>query len=321
MATKLLHRRSGTAGDVPSTSQLALGELAINTADGFIYIKKDDGANPEEVYRFRGEPLSEVAVTDNQFTGDGSTTTFTLSRIPEDEQFVFVTINGVLQHTSAYSMSNADVVFSEAPDTGDDIEARVISIRSSALELRDYKSYIYSITADTTTISGNDDNGDPLTYDIGFVEVYYNGAKLVPGSDFTATTGTSITLGDTVTTGDTIEVISLGKASFVDNDVLAPIAASLSTTNQQLVDKFDLNDYRSVKYFVQMTNGTDYHVTEVVIMHDGTDVYISEYGTMYTTSSLGTVTADINSNFVRLLVTPSNSTTTSVKGHRTLVTV
>lgn len=321
MATKLLHRKSGTAGHVPSTNQLALGEIAINTADGFIYLKKDDGSNPEEVYRLRGEPLSEVAVIDNQFTGDGSTTSFTLSRLPEAEEFVFVTINGVLQHTNAYSMANAILTFSEAPDTGDEIEARVISVRSSALELRDYKSYVYSITADTTTISGNDDDGDPLTYDLGFVEVYYNGAKLVPGSDFTASDGSSITLGDTVTAGDTIEVISLGKASFVDNDVLAPIAATLSTTSQQLVDRFSLSNYRSVKYFVQMTNGTDYHVTEVVIMHDGTNVYISEYGTMYSNSSLGTLTADISGDYVRLLATPTNSTTTSVKGHRTLVTV
>ena len=321
MATKLLHRKSGTAGHVPSTNQLALGEIAINTADGFIYLKKDDGSNPEEVYRLRGEPLSEVAVIDNQFTGDGSTTSFTLSRLPEAEEFVFVTINGVLQHTNAYSMANAVLTFSEAPGSGDEIEARVISIRSSALELRDYKSYVFSITADTTVISGNDDQGYPLAYDLGFVEVYYNGAKLVPGSDFTASNGTSITLGDIVTAGDTIEVISLGKASFVDNDVLAPIAATLSTTNQQLVDRFSLEDYRSVKYFVQMTNGTDYHVTEVVILHDGTNVYVSEYGTMYTNSSLGTLTADISGNYVRLLATPTNSTTTSVKGHRTLVTV
>ena len=321
MATKLQHRRSSNAGDVPATNQLELGEIAINTADGFLYIKKDDGSNPEEIYRLRGEPLSEVAVVDNQFTGDGSTTQFTLSRLPEAEEFVFVTINGVLQHTSAYSMVNAVLTFSEAPDINDEIEARVISIRSSALELRDYKSYVYTITADTTVIDGNDNDGDPLTYDLGFVEVYYNGAKLVPGADFTANNGSSITLGDTVTAGDTIEVISLGKASFVDNDVLAPIAATLATTNEQLIDRFSLTNYRSVKYFVQMTNGTDYHVTEVVIMHDDTNVYISEYGTMYSNASLGTLSADISGDYVRLLATPTNSTTTSVKGHRTLVTV
>lgn len=36
-------RRSATSGNVPTTAQLALGELAINTYDGKLYLKKDDG--------------------------------------------------------------------------------------------------------------------------------------------------------------------------------------------------------------------------------------------------------------------------------------
>jgi hypothetical protein len=33
------------------------------------------------------------------------------------------------------------------------------------------------------------------TYDTGYIDVYLNGVKLVAGTDFTATNGTSITLG------------------------------------------------------------------------------------------------------------------------------
>lgn len=320
MATKLQHRRSGTAGDVPSTSALVLGEIAINTADGFLYIKTDDGTNTA-IKRFRGESLNDIAVYNDVFTGDGSTTAFTLSISPEDDHFVFVTINGVQQHIDAYSLSNTTLTFSEAPDSGDDIEARTFKISPNSVVIRDYATYIYSITSDTTSISGADDNGDTLAYDLGKVEVYYNGARLVVGSDFTATDGTTITLGDTVTSGDTIEVVSLSKASFVDNTALGPIAASLSTTNQQLIDKFEKEDYTTAKYLVQMKNGSDIHVTEVLLMHDGTDINITEYGTMYTNGSLGTVTADYSGNYVRLLVTPTNATTTSVKGHRLMVTV
>ena len=36
-------KRSATAGNVPTTAQLDLGEVAINTADGKIFFKKDDG--------------------------------------------------------------------------------------------------------------------------------------------------------------------------------------------------------------------------------------------------------------------------------------
>lgn len=319
MATVLTHKKSSTSGHVPSTNQLALGELAINTVDGYIYLKVDDGVT-EEIRRIRGTSLTEVSILNDTFTGDGSTTAFNLSGYAPSDQFSFVTINGISQHVDAYSINGGVLTFSEAPDTSDEIEVRTFDLNSTQVQIRDYASYVYTISSDTTSISGADDNGDTLVYDLEKVEVYYNGAKLVPGSDFTASDGSTITLGDTVTTGDTIEVVSLSKASFIDTQTFKPFSTDASTTSQQLVDKFEVDDYRSAKYLVQMTNGTDYHVTEVLLMHDGTDTYITEYGTMYTNNSLGTISADIINNFVRLLVTPANTSTTTVKGHRITVT-
>lgn len=40
MAQTILLRRSATSGNIPTTAQLSLGEVAINTADGKMYIKK-----------------------------------------------------------------------------------------------------------------------------------------------------------------------------------------------------------------------------------------------------------------------------------------
>jgi hypothetical protein len=45
MSNKIILKRSATSGKVPTTSQLDLGEIAINTFDGKIYIKKDNGAS------------------------------------------------------------------------------------------------------------------------------------------------------------------------------------------------------------------------------------------------------------------------------------
>ena len=44
MADKILHKRSGTPSAVPSAASLELGELALNTADGRAFMKKNDGA-------------------------------------------------------------------------------------------------------------------------------------------------------------------------------------------------------------------------------------------------------------------------------------
>ena len=43
MANQIILKRSSTPAKVPTTAQLALGEIAINTYDGRIFIKKDDG--------------------------------------------------------------------------------------------------------------------------------------------------------------------------------------------------------------------------------------------------------------------------------------
>ena len=43
MANQIILKRSSTAGKAPLVAQLALGEIAINTHDGKIYIKKDNG--------------------------------------------------------------------------------------------------------------------------------------------------------------------------------------------------------------------------------------------------------------------------------------
>jgi len=44
MSTNIKLKRSSVAGNVPTTSQLSLGELAINTADGAVYSKKSDNS-------------------------------------------------------------------------------------------------------------------------------------------------------------------------------------------------------------------------------------------------------------------------------------
>lgn len=43
MANTIQHKRSSTAGSVPSASDLADGELVLNTADGEVFLKKADG--------------------------------------------------------------------------------------------------------------------------------------------------------------------------------------------------------------------------------------------------------------------------------------
>ena len=49
----------------------------------------------------------------------------------------------------------------------------------------------------------------PITYDVGFVDVYLNGVKLA-GADFTASNGTSVILDTAAATGDTVDMVAFG---------------------------------------------------------------------------------------------------------------
>jgi hypothetical protein len=56
-------------------------------------------------------------------TGDGSDTTLALTNAPVNENATFVTIDGVTQHKSTYSVSGTTLTFSTAPPTGSAVEA------------------------------------------------------------------------------------------------------------------------------------------------------------------------------------------------------
>jgi hypothetical protein len=68
----------------------------------------------------------------------------------------------------------------------------------------------YTATASQTTFTGADDNGNTLGYDAGFLDVYLNGIRLVNGSDFTASSGSSIVLTTGASASDILEVVAFG---------------------------------------------------------------------------------------------------------------
>ena len=315
-------KRSAVAGKVPTTAGLELGELAFNTYDGRMYAKKSVGGT-ESIVTFSGSPASESTVYLYTATGDNTTVDFVLPTIPVSEQNVFVYLNGVLQHTSEFSLVSGNTLrfLTGAPLTSDDIEVRVIAPESASVVVRDYQQYVYSGLSSASQVTGADDNNLTLSYDIGKVEVYANGVRLVDGSDYAATNGTSIVFQGSQTITGTVEVVSLSRASFADHDSLKPVSTSFSaTTANQVADTFPAQSYRTAKYLVQMTSGSNYHATEVLLIHDGTTVYMTEFGTIFTNASLGTIDGDINSGSVRLLVTPAN-TSTQVKIQRLTVGV
>lgn len=87
------------------------------------------------------------------------------------------------------------------------------------------------------------------------------------------------------------------------------VSTSNNSTNQ-LLDYFSTSNYRSVKYQVQVTSSTDYQISEISLIHDGTNSYLTEYGLITTSGTLISYDTDISGGNARLLMNPVNNINT-----------
>ena len=68
--------------------------------------------------------------------------------------------------------------------------------------------YVYQATAGQTSFSGSDADSKVLAYtDSLYMDVYQNGVLLKPGSDYTATTGTTVVLVTGASLNDVVEMV------------------------------------------------------------------------------------------------------------------
>ena len=84
--------------------------------------------------------------------------------------------------------------------------------------------FTYTASANQTTFTGSDNNGNTLAYDAGFVDVYLNGVKMVNGTDVTVTSGNSVVLASGANASDTVDIVGFGTFN------VASIAASSITS-------------------------------------------------------------------------------------------
>ena len=115
-----------------------------------------------------------------------------------------------------------------------------------------------------------------------------------------STTGTGLSVGN----ASVSYFLTVGSLNVTTNTV------TTSGTGQVVLDKFPATDLASAKYFVQVSSSGNYHTTEMVLVQDATNVWITEYGSIQTGPSLGSFSADISSGSVRLLFTAVNATNT-----------
>ena len=81
--------------------------------------------------------------------------------------------------------------------------------------LGEAERFIFTASGSETSITA-DDNGVLINYVVNQLSLYLNGVKLVLGTDFTATDGSTITGLAALAAGDVVEVIALSTFSPAD---------------------------------------------------------------------------------------------------------
>lgn len=149
----------------------------------------------------------------DQFSGNGSTTAFTLTYAPASTTSIIVAISGVVQNPNLYSVIGTTITFSPAPPTGTN-NISVLYLGLPVIGVSSPGNTAYFSSTSFTATGGQTTFTPSGSYQVGFINVIRNGSQLAP-ADYTATNGTTVTLLNACTAGDivVIEVYTLTSIS------------------------------------------------------------------------------------------------------------
>jgi hypothetical protein len=117
------------------------------------------------------------------------------------------------------------------------------------------------------------------------------------------------TFGANISTGTTSSNVALsvlnsgGVAYYGMGNILVDVGTAT-------LHSFEAARYRSAKYYVQISNFAlgEFETSEILVIHDGTTAYKTQYGKIYTgASSLGTVGVSLSSGYVNLTFTGASA--------------
>lgn len=99
----------------------------------------------------------------------------------------------------------------------------------------------------------------------------------------------------------------------VNNMQAAYTKTGITGSSNVNLDKFDSTLYTTAKYLIQVKDGSSIHSTEILLIQDGTDAYITEYAILTNTGELGVFDAVVSGGFVTLKFVPTGATAMTIQ--------
>ena len=208
--------------------------------------------------------LSSFEVSDNKidnFTGDASTTDFTMSKSPPDARNILVTLDGVVQYpsdastTRAYSITENTISFASAPASGVAIQVRHLGFAGGAAGSNAVDTVFGRIGNVVLT------NSDDIT-------VRNVTAGLVTATSFTGNV-----------TGDVAGNITGAAATFTGNVTIGGVLTYQDVTN---IDALGIGTFREGIFLPDTKKielGNSAGSGDLQIYHDGNNSILKDNGT------------------------------------------
>jgi hypothetical protein len=254
MSDKILHKRSLTSGSIPSTESLEYGELAINVADGAIYLKKSGST---------GDTIESVITTNTVTTGtvtiDGSILATTVDAIG-----ITGSLQGTAQTASYVEWNNVDnkptlvsqSVFNEYTQSTD------LRLQSLETESGSIRSEFNSYTQSNDTLNTTQNNRlDGLSVESGSIRTTLN--------TYTSSTDLrvqSLEIESSSVRGRLENIESFSSSQLVLNPTFATTGSNIFIGNQTILGSTTLGD-----------QSTDTLSITGSVLITGSDVTINNY--------------------------------------------
>ena len=245
--TDIRLRRSATAGAVPTTTQLNLGELAINTYDGKLYLKKDVSGT-ESIVEIGGDSGTQQTAVYKEYVYTATSNQTSFSGSDDNSQtlsyvvgYLQVFLNGVLlENGTDYTATTGNsVVLVNGAATSDILQ---ISTFVKVLGTGDMVTNTFTGNGSTAayTLTANPDTEENT---IVFVDGVYQ------EKDTYTVSGTTLTFDANVPNGASIEVI-IGSRNVTLSDVNdLSISGDLTVAGEAIITGDIQGDLRGATLF------------------------------------------------------------------------
>ena len=200
---------------------------------------------------------------------------------------------------SAYLHANA--AFAAANTGGSGTDSWVRNVANSAYDQANTATVLAQAAFDQANTGGGGGTSIGITDDNSTNANYY-----ITFTDTTSGTLSSLnTSSSKLTFNPSTGTLGVQAIDVTANATISSNTVEDLTGSQFIVDSFSIDEIRSAFYQVQIESSGQFEVLSLNVIHDGSTANVSQFGSALTTSSLGSFTATIVGNVLRVLFTPS----------------